>query len=133
MSEVAVSGILCRAIGRGCGCASELAAARLDEAKVLYCGTVLDITKDIRSLTEFRRNSAAVKHLKHTRRRMVLTVNGKAEIVVQDAESYQRLLDIAAAADADEGIRQGIAGAAPRRTRARSSTRFAATMAFRVE
>jgi hypothetical protein len=27
--------------------------------------------------------------------------------VVQDAEAYQRLLDIAAQADAEEGIRQG--------------------------
>jgi len=39
---------------------------------------------------------------------VVLTVNGKAEAVVQDAEAYQRLLDIAAYASADEGIRQGI-------------------------
>ena len=39
---------------------------------------------------------------------MVLTVNGKAAAVVQDAEAYQRLLDIAAQADAGEGIRQGL-------------------------
>ena len=39
---------------------------------------------------------------------MVLTVNGKAAAVVQDAEAYQRLLDIAARADAEEGIRQGL-------------------------
>src|SRR5437870_10138266 len=39
---------------------------------------------------------------------LVLTINGKAEAVVQDAEAYQRLLDIAAQADALEGIRQGI-------------------------
>ncbi len=39
---------------------------------------------------------------------MVLTVNGKARAVVQDAEAYQRLLDIAAKADAREGIRQGL-------------------------
>ena len=37
---------------------------------------------------------------------MVLTVNGKAATVVQDA-AYQRLLDIAAQASAVEGIRQG--------------------------
>lgn len=37
----------------------------------------------------------------------MLTVKGKAAIV-QDAESYQRLLDIAAQADASEGIRQGL-------------------------
>ena len=34
--------------------------------------------------------------------------NGKAEVVVQEAEAYQHLLDIAAHADAAEGIRQGL-------------------------
>jgi hypothetical protein len=34
----------------------------------------------------------------------VLTVKGKATTIVQDAEAYQRLLDIAARADAEEGI-----------------------------
>ena len=38
---------------------------------------------------------------------MVLTVNGKAAAVVQDAEAYQRLRDMAARADAEQGIRQG--------------------------
>lgn len=37
---------------------------------------------------------------------MVLTVKGKAAAVVQDAEAYEKLLDIAALADEDEGIRQ---------------------------
>jgi small GTP-binding protein len=35
-------------------------------------------------------------------------VYGKAEAVVQDAEAYQRLLDIAAQADASEGIRHAL-------------------------
>ncbi len=39
---------------------------------------------------------------------MVLTVKGKAEAVVQDAEAYQRLLNIAARADVHEAIRQGL-------------------------
>lgn len=39
---------------------------------------------------------------------VVLTVKGKAAAVVQDAEAYQRLLDIAAHADPAEGIRQGL-------------------------
>jgi len=38
----------------------------------------------------------------------VLTVNGKASAIVQDAAAYQRLLDIAAQASAHEGIRQGM-------------------------
>jgi len=36
---------------------------------------------------------------------------------VQDAEAYQRLLDIAARADSDEGIRQGLDDVAHGRTR----------------
>ena len=70
---------------------------------------MLDITTDIQSLTTFRRSSGdLMKHLKRSKRPMVLTVNGKAAAVVQDAEAYQRLLDIAARADAEEGIRQGM-------------------------
>jgi prevent-host-death family protein len=69
---------------------------------------MISFTKDILPLTTFRRNSGdLMKRLKKTKRPIVLTVHGKAEVVVQDAESYQRLLDIAALADAREGIRQG--------------------------
>ncbi len=39
---------------------------------------------------------------------VVLTVKGKAAAVVQDAEVYQRLLDVAARAEAKEGIQQGL-------------------------
>jgi PHD/YefM family antitoxin component YafN of YafNO toxin-antitoxin module len=52
-----------------------------------------------------------MKQLKKSKRPVVLTVNGKAAAVVQDAEAYQRLLDIAAHADAEEGIRQGLENA----------------------
>ena len=70
---------------------------------------MLDITKDIQSLTTFRRRSGDfMKQIKKSKRPVVLTVNGKAAAVVQDAEAYQRLLDIAATADAAEGIRQGL-------------------------
>jgi len=70
---------------------------------------MIDITSDIQSLTTFRRSSGDfMKQLKKTKRPVVLTVNGKAAAVVQDAEAYQRLLDIASRADAEEGIRQGL-------------------------
>jgi prevent-host-death family protein len=70
---------------------------------------MLDITKDIQSLTTFRRQSGDfIKQLKRSKRPVVLTVKGKAAAIVQDAEAYQRLLDIAAQADANEGIRQGV-------------------------
>jgi prevent-host-death family protein len=79
---------------------------------------MLDITKDIQSLTTFRRRSGdLMKQLKKSQRPVVLTVKGKAAAVVQDAQAYQRLLDIAASADAGEGIRQGLEDARKGRTR----------------
>ena len=79
---------------------------------------MLDITKDIQSLTTFRRRSGDfIKQLKKSKRPVVLTVKGKAAAIVQDAEAYQRLLDIAASADAEEGIRQGLDDVANGRTR----------------
>jgi prevent-host-death family protein len=69
----------------------------------------IDITKDIQPLTTFRNNSVKMmQRLKKTRRPIILTVNGKPEAVVQDAAAYQRLLDLAAEADVNEGIRQGL-------------------------
>jgi len=79
---------------------------------------MLDLTKDIQSLTTFRRQSGDfMKQLKKSRRPVVLTVNGKAAAIVQDVESYQRLLDIAARADEDEAIRQGLEDVKKGRTR----------------
>jgi prevent-host-death family protein len=79
---------------------------------------MLDITKDIQSLTTFRRRSGDfIKHLRKSKRPVVLTVRGKAAAVVQDAEAYQRLLDIAARVDAEEGVRQGVEDAKKGRTR----------------
>ena len=79
---------------------------------------MIDITKDIQSLTTFRRRSGDfIKQLKKSRRPVVLTVKGRAAAVVQDAEAYQRLLDVAAGADAEEGIRQGLDDVAHGRTR----------------
>lgn len=78
----------------------------------------MDITKDIQPLTTFRNNSVQMmRQLRKTKRPIVLTVNGKPEAVVQDAQAYQRLLDIAAQADAREGIRQGLEDEAKGRTR----------------
>ena len=54
---------------------------------------VIDLT-EIRSLTEFVRHSKeCVGKIKRKKSPMVLTVNGKAELVVQDAESYQAMLE----------------------------------------
>jgi prevent-host-death family protein len=79
---------------------------------------MLDLTKDIQSLTTFRRRSGDfMKQLNKSKRPVVLTVKGKAAAIVQDVQAYQRLLDIAAAADAEEGIRQGLEDAKKAKTR----------------
>ena len=79
---------------------------------------MLDITKDIQPLTTFRRKSGEfMRQLKKSKHPVVLTVNGKAEAVVQDAEAYQRLLDIASRANIFEAIRQGLDDTARGRTR----------------
>src|SRR3954447_17255530 len=65
------------------------------------------------TLTEFTQHAEeAIKRLKETGQPQVLTVNGRAEIVVQDVASYQRLLDLAERAEAIEGIRRGLESAA---------------------
>ncbi len=49
---------------------------------------------DIYPLSEFQRGAKAfLTRLKETKAPIVLTVNGKAAAVVQDAEGYQQLLD----------------------------------------
>jgi hypothetical protein len=73
-------------------------------------GTVINL-KDIHSLSEFQRNTRAhVEHLRSTGRPEVLTVNGQAELVVQHAEAYQKLLDLAANAAAIVRIQRGLQG-----------------------
>lgn len=65
---------------------------------------------DIQSLTEFQRNTREhIKRLKRTGRPEILTVNGQAELVVQDARSYQKLLDRAEEAEQRERLRRSIA------------------------
>ena len=79
---------------------------------------MLNLKDDIQPLTTFRNNSVKMlKQLRKTGRPIVLTVNGKSEAVVQSAEAYQRLLDIAALADEREGVRQGDQDATAGRTR----------------
>jgi prevent-host-death family protein len=51
--------------------------------------------EDIGSLTDFNRNTKAhLKRLRRTGRPELLTVNGKAQVVVQSASAYQRLVNL---------------------------------------
>lgn len=58
-----------------------------------------------------------MRDLKDTKRLVVLTVSGKVAAVAQDAEAYQRLVELSATANAAEGIRQGLADFGSGRTR----------------
>lgn len=76
---------------------------------------MLDLANDIRSLSDFKRNTVdLLDRLRKTGHPMVLTINGRAEQVVQDAEAYQALLD---RVEAIEGIQRGLADVKARRTK----------------
>jgi prevent-host-death family protein len=69
---------------------------------------MLDL-REVRSVTEFQRNlKDYVGRIKKKKTPLVLTVNGRAEIVVQDADSYQALLDRLERAETAAAIRQGM-------------------------
>ena len=65
--------------------------------------------REVRSVTEFQRNiKDYVSRLKKKKTPLVLTVNGRAELVVQDAASYQLILERLERAETLAGIRRGI-------------------------
>jgi prevent-host-death family protein len=76
---------------------------------------MLDIANDIRSLSDFKRNtSELLDRLKKSGNPLVLTINGRAEVVVQDAEAYQELLE---RVETIEGIQRGLAETKAGRTK----------------
>ena len=71
---------------------------------------MLDISKDIHSLSAFKRNTSQfLEQMRGSGHPVALTINGKAELVVQDALSYQKLLDRLDELEALEGIKRGLA------------------------
>jgi len=65
--------------------------------------------REVRSVTEFQRNiKGYVGRLKKKKTPLVLTVNGRAELVVQDARSYQKMLDRLEHAETMAALRRGI-------------------------
>jgi len=78
----------------------------------------MDLSKDIRSPSDFKRNtSELMEHMEESGEPMVLTVNGKAKLVVQDAASYQKLLESIDYDQAVKGIRRGLEDVKRARTR----------------
>ena len=71
---------------------------------------MLNIHKDIDSLSNFKRNTAEfLRQLKKTGHPVVLTINGKDELVVQDTASYQKLMELAEQAEELEITRRAVA------------------------
>ena len=71
---------------------------------------MLNINRDIHSISDFKRNTPGfVKQLKKTGQPVVLTMNGRARVVIQDAESYQNMLDLLERVKDIEAIRDGLA------------------------
>ncbi len=70
---------------------------------------------NIHSVTEFTRNAKSyIQQIRESHDPIALTVNGKAEVVVQDAESYQEMVDeldrihfINAIREGQEDVRNG--------------------------
>ena len=66
-------------------------------------------------MTEFQRNiKDYIDRLKKRKTPLVLTVNGRAELVVQDAERYQQILERLQRAETIAGIREGMKQFEPR-------------------
>src|SRR3954467_16008666 len=71
---------------------------------------MLDVNRDINSLSNFKRNTSEfLAQLKETGHPVVLTINGKAELVVQDTASYQKLIELAEKAERMEILRASVA------------------------
>ena len=70
---------------------------------------------DIHSLTDFTRNAKTyIQQIKESKSPMAITVNGDAQVVIQDAESFQRMIDeldyvrfIAAMRESEAAVRNG--------------------------
>ena len=68
---------------------------------------MLDLANDIRSLSDFKRNTTELlDRIRKSGNPLVLTINGRAEVVVQDAEAYQQLLD---RVETVEALQRGLA------------------------
>jgi PHD/YefM family antitoxin component YafN of YafNO toxin-antitoxin module len=70
---------------------------------------MIDLNRDIHSLSNFKRNTPEfLRQLKESGHPVVLTINGKAELVVQDSASYQKLIELAERAERMEALQASI-------------------------
>lgn len=79
---------------------------------------MLDVSQDIHSLTEFKTKTAEfLSQLRKSDRAVLLTVNGRAEVAVMSAATFQRVLEALDALDAIRGIKAGLEDMKAGRTR----------------
>lgn len=70
---------------------------------------MLDVNNDINSLSNFKRNTPEfLRQLKETGHPVVLTMNGKAELVVQNTASYQKLIELAEHAERMDALKASL-------------------------
>jgi prevent-host-death family protein len=74
-------------------------------------------TPNIQSMTEFQRNTkATLEAIAQSGDPLVLTVNGRAQAVLQDAAAYQKLLDRLDHLETLEAVRESMEDVAKGRT-----------------
>ncbi|BBC25792.1 type II toxin-antitoxin system Phd/YefM family antitoxin [Pseudanabaena sp. ABRG5-3] len=79
---------------------------------------MINLSQDIQPLTTFKRNtSKLITQMRNTGHPIVLTINGKAELVVQDAISYQQLLNKLEELETIISIKKGLEDLAKGHTR----------------
>lgn len=77
---------------------------------ICFKGDEMFQSSDIHTVTEFSRKPAEhIKRLIKSKRPEILTVNGKAAVVVQDAETYEKkIATLANYAESIQSIRQAM-------------------------
>lgn len=66
-------------------------------------------SSDIHTVTDFSRKPAEhIKRLNESKRPEILTVNGKAVVVVHDVETYERMAELAVYAESIQSIRKAL-------------------------
>lgn len=90
----------------------------LNLAIACYNGRCMKLSRDIQSLSVFKRDTAKfLKQMKKTGEPIVLTVNGKAAAVLHDPDGYQEYLQDKERQEVIAGIRRGMEDVKAGRTR----------------
>lgn len=79
---------------------------------------MLDVSKDIHSLTEFKtRTPEFLAELRESGRAVLLTINGRAELAVMSSSTFQRVLEALDLLESLQGLQSGVEDLEAGRTR----------------